>query len=201
MSLAEELLDHSRSLAKLGPHGASQADLRRAVSAAYYSVFHLLSGDVGSLVIPLEPPGMRERIQRSLTHRQMKTAADAFSKAYKRARKRGAGKVNPDGRRGKGNSEMDSDLRLLNLLPDPISVHLSTIAEGFVELYQARMDADYDVTKMFNATDVRALVKTAETIFETWSIEKPSRNAPVFLASLMFGQFWTSNWTGKQLSQ
>lgn len=144
---------------------------------------------------------MRERIQRSLKHQQMKTVADAFLKAYKRGLKRKTGNESPDGGKNENSLTKDSDSLLLSLLSEPISSELSSIAEGIGDLYQARVDADYDVTKTFNSTDVRTLVKTAETIFTAWNTERTTCNAPVFLASLMFGQFWTSNWTGKQLSQ
>jgi uncharacterized protein (UPF0332 family) len=42
MALAEDLLEQARHLAKREPKRPKQASLRRAVSAAYYSLFHLL---------------------------------------------------------------------------------------------------------------------------------------------------------------
>ena len=45
MSLASDLLDQANTLAGLDPKKPKQASLRRAISAAYYSGFHLLIDD------------------------------------------------------------------------------------------------------------------------------------------------------------
>ena len=42
MSLQQDLLRQARDLATKEPRRPSQASLRRAVSAAYYALFHLL---------------------------------------------------------------------------------------------------------------------------------------------------------------
>jgi uncharacterized protein (UPF0332 family) len=42
MALADDLLEQARHLANREPKRTKQASLRRAVSAAYYAVFHLL---------------------------------------------------------------------------------------------------------------------------------------------------------------
>ena len=42
MSLQQDLLRQARHLATKEPRRPSQASLRRAVSAAYYALFHLL---------------------------------------------------------------------------------------------------------------------------------------------------------------
>ena len=53
MSLAEELLEHARFLANLDPRATSQANIRRAISTAYYAVFHLLAAEVAAQVSPI----------------------------------------------------------------------------------------------------------------------------------------------------
>jgi hypothetical protein len=78
MSLAEELLEHARFLANLDPRTTSQANIRRAISAAYYAVFHLLAAEVAEQVSPDSPAGLRERTQRALEHTQMGKVAKAF---------------------------------------------------------------------------------------------------------------------------
>ena len=45
MSLATDLLDQASILSGLDPMEPKQASLRRAISAAYYSLFHLLIDD------------------------------------------------------------------------------------------------------------------------------------------------------------
>jgi len=75
-------------------------------------------------------------------------------------------------------------------LPDPVSNKLASIAAGFEELQDARHTADYDVLVRFESTDALTLVQRAENIFLDWKTERNSRNAPVFLAAMIFGKDW-----------
>jgi uncharacterized protein (UPF0332 family) len=168
MSLAEELLSQARFLANLDPHSPVQANLRRAVSSAYYSVFHLFSAEVAAQIISSGPSGLRERTQRALNHNSMYKAAESFSQSGVRPPK------------------LPADIDL----PGPISADLISIAKGFKRLQDERHSADYDVSQSFDRLKVLALVQTAEDIFADWNNEKGSANAPVFLASLMFWQLW-----------
>jgi len=169
MSLAEELLEHARFLANLDPRTTSQANIRRAISAAYYAVFHLLAAEVAAQVSPDSPAGLRERTQRALDHMQMVKVAKAFSLE-------GATRV----------KDLPDDI----VLPNPVSRELASIGNRFKELQDARHAADYDVSKYFYPTDALTQVQEAEEVFKDWKIEKNSSNAPVFLASLMFGRSW-----------
>jgi uncharacterized protein (UPF0332 family) len=169
MSLAEELLEHARFLANLDERTTTQANIRRAISAAYYAVFHLLVAEVAAQVSPDSPTGLREGTHRVLNHTQMSNVATAFSRT-------GANKV----------KYTPKDF----VLPDPISKELASIAKGFEELQAARHTADYDVMKQHYPADALSLVRKAESIFKDWKAEKGSRNAPVFLAALIFGKDW-----------
>jgi hypothetical protein len=44
--------------------------------------------------------------------------------------------------------------------------------------------------KQHYPADALSLVRKAESIFKDWKAEKGSRNAPVFLAALIFGKDW-----------
>jgi uncharacterized protein (UPF0332 family) len=169
MSLAEELLTHARFLANLDPRTTSQANIRRAISAAYYAVFHLIAADVGAQVSPDLPAGLRERTQRALDHRQMLKVAKAFSQA-------GASRA----------KDLPDDI----VLPVPVSQELASISNSFKELQEARHTADYDVLQLLDPAYAQTLVQQAEKIFQDWKTERNSRNAPVFLAALMFGKDW-----------
>jgi hypothetical protein len=171
MSLADELLDHARFLADLDPRTTSQANIRRAISAAYYAVFHLLSAEVAAQVSPDVPAGLRERTQRVLDHGQMLNVAKAFSEA---------------GSAGRRPVNVPADIQLA----DPVSRELSSIAKSFKELQEARLAADYDALRRLDPTDAIALVQLAERVFRDWKTERQSNNAPVFLAALMFGKTW-----------
>jgi uncharacterized protein (UPF0332 family) len=168
MSLAEELLEQARFLASLDPHSSKQANLRRAVSAAYYAVFHLFSAEVAAQVSPLGPIGLRERTQRALDHKSMYKVAHAFSLSGARP------------------SNLPSDINV----PEQLSPELVSISKGFKRLQEERHAADYDVTQIFGRRKVLELVEIAESIFQDWNKERTSKNAPVFLASLMFWNLW-----------
>ncbi len=47
MPLAQDLLEQARHLANREPKRPKQASLRRAVSRAYYALFHLLTAAAG----------------------------------------------------------------------------------------------------------------------------------------------------------
>jgi uncharacterized protein (UPF0332 family) len=169
MSLAEELLEHARFLASLDEQTASQANIRRAISASYYAVFHLLSAAVAEQTSPDSPAGLRECTQRALSHSQMFNVAKAFSQQGQKTVK---------------------SLPKGFVLPDPISAELASIASIFQELQEARHAADYDVLKEFDSVDAISYVQEAEKVFKDWKTEKLSENAPVFLAALIFGKDW-----------
>jgi hypothetical protein len=169
MLLAKELLEHARFLADLNPRGTSQANIRRSISAAYYAVFHLLSADVAVQVSPDVPLGLRERTQRVLEHSHMLKVAKAFSA-------HGATHI----------KDLPGDVQL----PEPVSRELSSVANSFKELQEARYSADYDVLRRFDPADALTLVQKAERAFVDWNAERTSRNAPVFLATLIFGKSW-----------
>ena len=169
MSLAEELLEHARFLGNLDERTTTQANIRRAVSAAYSAVFHLLAAEFAAQVSPDLPVGLRERMQRVLEHAQMWKVAKAFEIAGSKRAK-----------------NLPEDL----VFPDPISTELASIAKIFQELQEARHTADYDVLKQFHSIDTLNSVQKAESVFNAWKTEKASRNAPVFRAVLVFGKDW-----------
>jgi len=169
MPLAEELLEHARFLANLEASTTSQANIRRAISAAYYAVFHLLAAEVAAQVSPDSPAGLRERTQRALDHMQMVKVAKAFSQV-------GATRV----------KDLPDDI----VLPNPVSKELAAIGNRFRLLQDERHVADYDVSRHFDPIAGLNQVQEAEAVFKDWEIEKNSSNARVFLASLMFGRSW-----------
>jgi len=168
MPLAEELLRHARFLAELNPgSNPAQVDLRRAVSSAYYAIFHLLSDEAAQRVAAGLPVELQVKTQRALDHRDMYTVAGAFMSE---------GKENID--------EKGIDL------PQPISRNLANIAKVFRLLQEQRHLADYDVLRAFDRIDVLELVNTAEGAFADWNVERATPNAKVFLAALAFWKSW-----------
>jgi hypothetical protein len=74
VSLASELLDQASTLAGLDPMKPKQASPRRAISAAYYSVFHLLIDD-GERRITANTM-LQPYVARSFRHASVKDAAN-----------------------------------------------------------------------------------------------------------------------------
>jgi hypothetical protein len=72
MAYADDLLKDTLHLASRGGKHPKQSSLRRAVSTAYYAVFHLLVAD---FVAHWRVPDQRARLGRMFEHRRMSGAA------------------------------------------------------------------------------------------------------------------------------
>ena len=73
MAYAEELLELAQELASLHPDSPRQPSLRRAVSTAYYALFHLL---ISEATANWRRPELRAALGRVFDHGPMKQAAD-----------------------------------------------------------------------------------------------------------------------------
>jgi len=71
MAFADDLLRDAYHLAGRGGKNPKQSSLRRAVSTAYYALFHLRIADVANWRLPDE----RARLGRMFEHRKMSGAA------------------------------------------------------------------------------------------------------------------------------
>jgi hypothetical protein len=168
--LADELLDHASRLIAIPT--IADIDCRRAVSASYYAVFHLLSDAVATQVSPPTPLGMSGRIQRLLGHRPMRDAMAPFSDANKW-------------------NVFSASLGI----PCVFSSDLAVISQAYAELQDARHIADYDV---IDAKGIIGLVwasdclDKAELAFDAWSRVKSTDEAKLFLATLIFGVKWAN---------
>ena len=86
MSLASDILTTAGQLAQLHQRRPRQADLRRAVSTAYYALFHGLAETAADRLVGATPPARRSlawsRVYRDLNHTSAKKAwvrAEQFS--------------------------------------------------------------------------------------------------------------------------
>ncbi|MGA3039822.1 MAG: hypothetical protein ABSF54_03410, partial [Bryobacteraceae bacterium] len=71
-ALADDLLEQARHLVKREPKRPNQASLRRAVSTAYYALFHLL---VSSAILQWKSVHQRAQMARGFDHGTMKDAS------------------------------------------------------------------------------------------------------------------------------
>lgn len=77
MSLHHALLEQADRLAKDADPNLEQANLRRAVSSAYYALFHLLTSSTSSLFASLFAldAALEPRINRSFNHGEMRVVS------------------------------------------------------------------------------------------------------------------------------
>src|SRR5690348_4141837 len=77
MAYHEDLIQHAIFLSELNlPNEPKQVDLRRAVSAAYYSLFHLLTTEAAQ---NWRHQSQRDRFARLFDHGRMKTCSSRVS--------------------------------------------------------------------------------------------------------------------------
>jgi uncharacterized protein (UPF0332 family) len=163
VSLHFDLIEQAEHLAHRESKRPRQASLRRAVSATYYAVFHLLIDDAALKLVPNLPTSLRSQVRRAFAHGEMRNACEQFTKS----------------------SQVFS-----RLLAQPIESELQAIAEAFVELQLQRHLADYDLNQTFNRIEVLDLIGLAKSAMAGWSKVRNLPNANVFLTALLLGSRW-----------
>lgn len=165
MTVHHDLLEQARHLVDREPRRPKQASLRRAVSAAYYALFHLLVNEGTARIANTNLPALRRQVARTFAHADMKTICKQFSD----------GKLPP---------------YLVELLQLPIQDDLRFAAKAFVDLQEARHRADYDMSHDLARASAGALVRLGEDTFAAWARVRKSANATVFLTALLLGTRW-----------
>ncbi len=151
-SLPEELLEQAELLLRVVPN---QANLRRAVSNAYYSVFHLL---IRAAVLKWGDPIHRARMARMFEHDRMKKVSGATIKGL-----------------GSRIDQGEAD-----------AIELSKVAQAFINLQQARHDADYNLERLLDPAVAVAQVERAKAAFISWEVSENSEVAREDLFLLLF---------------
>jgi len=106
------------------------SDLRRATSTAYYAVFHQITRHGAQCGFPTATESEIANVTRWFTHTAIRTVAAQVVRAH------GPGPA------GKGDR---AAVELLRADPHrPVAPKLLTLAESFIELQDARHDADYN---------------------------------------------------------
>jgi len=160
MALHHDLLEQALHLATREARKPKQASLRRAVSSAYYALFHLLVAEAAQRLAPAQPPLLRRQVARAFAHGQMRQVCESI-------------------RRRQPPAPLDALLAL------PIEPDLAIVAQTFPVLQQARHDADYNLAAVLSRVDVRQNIKQAELAFSSWKTVRSGPNATVFLTALL----------------
>lgn len=166
MTLEADLLKLARRLGALEKSKPRQSSLRRAVSTAYYSVFHLLIQESAQQMAPATPANLREQVTRAFDHSTMRQVCVAFS----------------------GTSQIPKSIQ--GLLNEPIEPELKSLAKLFVDLQTQRHDADYNVNAKFTRLEVLALIRRARRTVGDWKNGEKSGNRKVFLTALLLNRLW-----------
>ncbi len=156
-------------LVKREPKNPKQASLRRAASAAYYALFHLLAEASARQFAGLcgrTKPETVSLLARSFSHIDMKKVSERFEK-----------------------SELPAALQVPNE-KYTVPADLKLVSEVFGLLYQARMDADYDTGKPVTRPEVLKRIADARKAFATWERVRDTADARTYLACFSLWETW-----------
>ncbi len=172
MSLATELLHLAKKSVNYKKTDLLGVRLRRAISTAYYALFHLLL-ESGSAAIVVHA-GLRHLVSRAYTHGDMQKAAKGFLS-------------------GVGGLPGHVTGAFAGAVP-AVPQEITRIAGTFIVLQEARHEADYDLARVFLRADAQRLVARADQAFTDWkSICGNTAHTEIrelFLTSLLIGERW-----------
>jgi uncharacterized protein (UPF0332 family) len=162
MSLHDDLRKQAWHLARREPRKPTQASLRRAISAAYFALFHLLIDEATGTMFGRgrQQRGFRHVLARGFTHESMVAACKSF----------GGGTLPQQVRNTSGLNRIPGDLQY--------------VAETFVTLQDERHRADYNLAAPFQRSEVLALLAQLDMAFEAWSRIRNEDASRLFLMSL-----------------
>ncbi len=159
----KDLLEQAVRLAKLDARRPKQANLRRAVSSAYYALFHLLVDEACRVQIGAQhnQSSFRQVLGRAFVHSVMKEACKSFGGG---TLKKGAAKGLPA------------------TYATPIEIR--ELAATFVVLQDYRHVADYDLTERFKRSDVLLLINEVQRRIRAFTNLESSTEKRFFLSCL-----------------
>jgi uncharacterized protein (UPF0332 family) len=160
MPYAEHLLEQAKHLANREKKRPRQASLRRAVSTAYYALFHLL---IHEATLNWKLVDQRALLARFFEHGKMKAASK------------------------KQRDEINAYLKT-NPAPCPeldCAKHLHHVADTFFQAQQQRHTADYDNSTTWTRTDVMTLIDLVDAAFQSWRQIRGDPTAQAYLISLL----------------
>jgi uncharacterized protein (UPF0332 family) len=162
MSLHADLLRHARHLANLERHRPRQASLRRAVSAAYYSMFHLLVDESTRMMFGRGGGRRRFRdvLARGYSHQSMAATCRSFA-----------------------GGNLPAAIEFV-VAPMPIPNDLRQVADVFLQLQDARHEADYNRALPFYKAEVVNMLQDTADAFEAWQRIRNDEAARFFLMAL-----------------
>jgi uncharacterized protein (UPF0332 family) len=160
MPYPADLLEQAWHLAKREKKKPRQASLRRAVSTAYYALFHLL---IHEATLNWRRVDQRALFARFFEHGKMRNAskkqADDLNAFFK---------TNPP-----AGHKVDSAL------------HLHRVANTFSKAQEQRHTAEYDSAAIWSRTEVISLIELVDSAFKSWHTIREESPAQTYLISLL----------------
>lgn len=174
MAYADDLLEQARALAAADPHRPKQANVRRAVSAAYYALFHeVVEKSAASVLAGAESSSLiGSRVRRTVQHNSALKAAKWFAGAasmpvaIQRMRTPQQVVLNPD---------------------------FARFCQTFAELQEDRHRADYDLTSPFSRAEANRRISDASAAIDTLRALPPKGDVLIFLLGCLLGDSMTRN--------
>jgi hypothetical protein len=160
MAFPDDLLKLAQDLANLHPKSPHQASLRRAVSTAYYAIFHLL---ISEATANWARPELRATLGRCFDHGPMKTASET--------------KVSQINTNFDDNAPEGAE--------KTVAIHLRTVANAFIQAQQRRNDADYNMAKEWAPVEVDKQIASVNEAFKSWNTIRDEAVAQAYLVSLL----------------
>lgn len=162
MDLSSSFAEVAEELANLGSTKPKQAALRRAISTAYYSVFHFLIEQATKHIagVSSSEAKLRAFIARGISHSAMKTVCKSISS---------------------GNWPNVVEQRIGKSTIGPPSLPLRDVAAAFVNLQQLRHSADYDPLRKFSRADAIIEVGRAKALMQLWETVPEGDERTLFL--------------------
>ena len=162
MPYPDDLLEQATHLARREPRRPRQASLRRAVSTAYYALFHLL---ISEATLNWKRSVQRPVMTRLFEHGKMKSASEKQFAACKRI--------------------MNSKPPLVDGPEFHCIRHLIKVSEVFILAQHLRHSADYDNAKIWRRTEVLSVIDDVTDAFQSWLEIRDEPIAQDYLLSLL----------------
>jgi hypothetical protein len=146
----------------------SEVELRRAVSTAYYGLFHTFTQAASKLVAPHDVV-LQSQVARAYNHVTVRAVCETVWR----------------GRSGGFKPPFD---KLFATPPDEKLVEASRI---LVKLYAARVTADYELAEPFSDTFAFERVQSAQSAATAFTNVVQLPSTQVFLTALLLADRWT----------
>jgi len=160
MAFPHDLLEQAHHFANREPKRPKHASLRRAVSTAYYALFHLLASETAK---NWKRPAERDTVARMIDHSPARKVC-----ASKRDSLNAHFNTHPA-----ASHELD------------VLKHLHVVTETFVQMLQHRHTADYNGAVKWTRTDTLEKIESVDAAFLSWRSIREEHEAQNFLVTLL----------------